>query len=123
MGIVNFFEEDAMLKLIRPVVLVLACGLLVACSDSYHHSNSSSSLENPVQYVDNSRITANVKAIFVGLKGIDSTEISVNTQNGVVYLTGAVDNEAQIQLAGYAAATVFGVKKVVNDLILKPRHC
>lgn len=71
------------------------------------------------EYVDDAAITTAVKGKFLSQKGLDSLDISVETTNGVVVLTGAVDSEAQISLAENAAKQVNGVKKIVNKLTVK----
>lgn len=62
-------------------------------------------------------ITAKIKGLFIrekifGTKDINAIDISVETKNGVVYLTGAIDNKQQIKNAIKLAQTVQGVKRV-----------
>ena len=52
-------------------------------------------------------------------EGIKSLKVSVETHQGVVLLSGFVETEAQIQMAGKIAAETEGVKSVKNSLILK----
>ena len=82
-------------------------------------NNIGAATENAVDYVDDGMVTAQVKAKFVTVKGLDSLDISVTTENGVVSLNGMVDNEAQISLAASEALTVNGVKRVINNLKLR----
>lgn len=49
---------------------------------------------------------------------ISSREIGVQTANGVVTLSGSVDSDAERRLAANDAATVEGVRTVVNDLVV-----
>lgn len=74
------------------------------------------SIEN---YVDDSKITALVKSHFVTVKGLDSLDIKVITENRVVTLKGDVENESQSELAEKSAVQVDGVKSVVNTLHAK----
>ncbi|OFW17878.1 MAG: hypothetical protein A3H27_04220 [Acidobacteria bacterium RIFCSPLOWO2_02_FULL_59_13] len=72
-----------------------------------------------VQYVDDSTLTAEVKAKLLAAKGLKSTDISVETTKGVVALTGTVEKAGQVKQAGAIAAKVKGVKKVENKLTAK----
>ena len=67
-------------------------------------------------YVDDSKLTALVKSHFLTVKGLDSLDIKVITENGVVTLSGDVDNRSQSALAEQSAKQVDGVKSVVNTL-------
>lgn len=80
---------------------------------------SSSGSESVGTYIDDASITTVVKGKFLGQKGLDSLDISVETTNGVVTLTGEVENSAQIGLAEGVAKEADGVKKVVNHLTYK----
>ena len=75
--------------------------------------------ESVGEYVDDAAITTAVKGSFLTQKGLDSLDISVETTDGVVVLTGKVDSDAQIGLAEKVAKEVKGVKNVVNKLTLK----
>lgn len=62
-------------------------------------------------------ITAKIKGLLIredifGTKDIASVNMSVETKNGVVYLTGAVDNQEQVKNAIKLIEGVDGVKKV-----------
>lgn len=71
------------------------------------------------EYLDDATVTAEVKGKILGQKGLDSLDISVKTTEGVVTLTGKVENSAQIGLAEEVAREVKGVKKVNNMLSVK----
>ena len=70
-------------------------------------------------YIDDASITAEVKAKFLTQKGLDSLDISVETIDGVVTLSGQVDNPAQVSLAEEVAKKVDGTAKVINKLTVK----
>jgi hyperosmotically inducible protein len=57
-------------------------------------------------------ITTKVKSELMATKGIPSTKISVTTTNGVVMLSGVVENKAQLQKAVAVAKGVKGVHSV-----------
>lgn len=65
-------------------------------------------------------ITTKVKATLASTKGVDSTDISVETNNGIVTLTGIVPTHIEIKKANAAAASIKGVKKV-DDSGLKSK--
>ena len=70
-------------------------------------------------YIDDAKVTAAVKGKFLSEKGLDSLDISVETTDGAVTLTGNMDSSAQINLAEQVARKVSGVKKVYNKLNVK----
>lgn len=72
------------------------------------------------QPVTDSYITAKVKAMFMREKlfntNLPVTAIKVETQNGVVFLSGTVDRQAQAKRAEEVAKSVDGVSKVVSTI-------
>jgi len=70
----------------------------------------------PGEVVDDATITTEVKARFFDESILGGIAISVNTFEGSVTLTGAVDNEEQRNRAELTARSVYGVRKV-NDLL------
>lgn len=71
------------------------------------------------KYVDDSVVTAKVKARLIKHSLLRGLQVHVETYKGVVQLSGFVDNEKQITTAGQIAAGVEGVNKVINNLIPK----
>jgi len=70
-------------------------------------------------------ITAKVKGMYMrekvfGDKDISVMGVSVETTNGIVYLTGTVENQAEADNAVKYAKLVNGVKKVESKLVVKP---
>lgn len=74
-------------------------------------------METVKHYLDDSKITALVKGQLLTQKGIDSLDIKVVTENGVVTLSGEVDEQSQISLAENTVRKVDGVVAVVNRLV------
>jgi len=70
-------------------------------------------------YVDDSVITAKVKAAVLEEPSLKSAEINVETYKGTVQLSGFVRSRADINKAVEVAKGVKGVKSVKNDMILK----
>lgn len=71
------------------------------------------------QAIDDAAITTSIKAKYLAddtLKGLD---ISVETQQGVVTLTGSVQSDSAKELATTIAQNVDGVASVNNQLTVK----
>ncbi len=66
--------------------------------------------------VDDTTVTAKVKAALLASDGIQGTDISVETQQGVVILTGKVADASQAERATQIAQSVEGVRSVDNRL-------
>ena len=62
-------------------------------------------------------ITTKVKTELMTTKGVPSTDISVTTNNGVVVLSGVVDNKAQLQKSVAVAKAVKGVRNVDSSAL------
>ena len=69
--------------------------------------------------IDDGVITTKVKAALLADSGVNSSDISVVTRDGVVQLSGFVDNQTQIDRATEVARGVEGVKNVVNEMSVK----
>lgn len=74
---------------------------------------------SPGQYVDDKVIAAKVKAALVEDPGVKALQIHVETFEGIVQLSGFVDNPEQIIRAGDIARGIEGVKSVKNDLVVR----
>lgn len=66
--------------------------------------------------LDDSYITTAVKSKLASDKLVSLTRVEVETNNGVVYLTGQVETAEQRSHIGSLTSQVEGVKKVVNNL-------
>src|SRR5262245_8184062 len=73
------------------------------------------------QYIDDSTITASVKAKLVGEKAANLTRIEVDTTNQVVTLNGIVESADQKAKAEQLTRQVGGVKSVKNNLQVEKR--
>ena len=65
---------------------------------------------------DDAKISSDIQTRFSQDSGLSNKQLTVQADNGVVTLSGAVDNDAQREAAGRQAASVAGVKTVVNNL-------
>jgi osmotically-inducible protein OsmY len=83
--------------------------------DEYMKANR----DNDARVLNDTGITAKVKATLLAEKGIPSTSISVETYEARVQLSGFVDSEAIKTKAGKLVAGIPGVKQVQNNLAVK----
>jgi osmotically-inducible protein OsmY len=80
---------------------------------------SSQKQESTGQYVDDTAITAKVKAAIFNEPVLKSAEINVETFKGRVQLSGFVSTRANIDRAVVVAQGVSGVTSVTNDMRVK----
>ena len=71
------------------------------------------------QSIDDSGITSKVNTALVKSEQTKAGDIKVQTESGVVQLSGFVDSQAQKDAAGKVAQSVAGVKSVKNNLRVK----
>jgi osmotically-inducible protein OsmY len=71
--------------------------------------------------IDDTEITAKVKAAIFAEPGIKTLQISVDTVKGVVTLSGSVDSRSIRNRAKELAGAVVGVKDVENRLVVKSK--
>lgn len=67
--------------------------------------------------IEDTEITAKVKASIFAEPGLRTLQISVDTVKGVVTLTGSVDTQPSSDKAKKLAAAVAGVREVDNKLV------
>jgi len=91
----------------------LLLGMVTGCA------SDGGTRESVGQYIDDASLTANVKAAILADARLKSTEINVETYQGVVQLSGFVGQANDVATAASVARTVKGVKSVKNDLRLK----
>jgi len=77
------------------------------------------SVNTASNYMGDSAVTAKVKSALVSDKGINSTDISVETNHGRVTLSGFVNDQMQAERAVTAARSVSGVASVSDKLHVK----
>ncbi len=74
---------------------------------------------NQAAAVDDSTITAGVKAAIGRSSELHAADIDVASRGGIVQLSGYVGSAENVATAASVARTVKGVKSVRNDLRLK----
>jgi osmotically-inducible protein OsmY len=99
----------------KPALALLAAlmfgGSLAGCSTGSQATQAAA--------VDDSTITAGVKAAIGRSSELHAAEIDVVTREGIVQLSGYVGSAENVATAASVARTVKGVKSVRNDLRLK----
>jgi osmotically-inducible protein OsmY len=109
----NSFKTS--LKLVA-VLAVLGSGGLLSLTTG---CAATPTKESTGEYVDDSTITAKVKAAFLKDDVVKARIISVETFKGIVQLSGFVDTEAEKYRAADIAATIRGVRDVKNKITVK----
>jgi hypothetical protein len=85
---------------VSSLALVMVLGLGVSCA----------------RKPDDGKISSEIQVRFRQDSGLSTKQLTVQASDGVVTLAGNVDNEAQREAAGRQAASVDGVRTVVNNL-------
>jgi hypothetical protein len=65
---------------------------------------------------DDAKISSDIQSKFSQDSGLSSKQLTAQSVNGTVTLSGNVDNDAQRNAASQQAASVPGVKQVINNL-------
>ena len=103
-------------KNIKAILLLWAFVLLISVAGC-----TSMTGQTAGQYVDDSTITASVKAKLTADKVANFTRIEVGTTNQIVALNGVVESPEQKARAEQLAGQVSGVRSVPNNLQVKKR--
>jgi hyperosmotically inducible periplasmic protein len=118
MNMTNEFIEKAMKSAtIKPVLGAIAMALLLSTTGCTAMTG-----ETAGQYVDDSTITAAVKAKLVADKAANLTRVDVDTTKQVVSLNGIVESADQKARAEQLAKQVDGVRKVDNNLQIQKKN-
>jgi hyperosmotically inducible protein len=70
-------------------------------------------------YLDDSAITAKVKSAFMADREVSALNIKVETNNGVVQLSGFAGSKQEVERAVELTRNIQGVKSVENNIQLK----
>ena len=103
------FKPQRIMKFLVLLVVTIA---LMGCASTQKQSS-------PGDYIDDTVITTKVKAAIFDDPNLRVMQISVETRQGIVQLSGFVDSAQDVRRAGEVARGVGGVKSVKNDLIVK----
>jgi hyperosmotically inducible protein len=99
------------LRMTAALLAALALGTATGCARGGRQ-------ERPEQ-IDDTAITAGVKAAIVREPVLKASQIDVETKKGIVQLSGYVGSPDDVAAAASVARTVKGVKSIRNDLRLK----
>lgn len=91
----------------------------VLSADEYGNYKSALQQARVEAYLDDSTVTAKIKAELLKDNGIKGFAIKVETHRGMVILSGFVDTEAQARRAVEIASGIRGVQNVKNSLVVK----
>lgn len=105
---------------LRALVLTSAAVLILgACNRSERQevrTEAKQATNTAANVVDNAALTTKVKAALLADDMVKGTQINVDSNNGVVKLTGTVDSPAHVSRAVEVAKGVQGVTSVDNNL-------
>lgn len=101
-----------MKKIAQGLVAMLFAAAVAGCA-------STPTSEGTGEYIDDSVITAKVKATLFNEPTLKSAEINVETFKGKVQLSGFVADPNSVQKAIEVTRGVDGVKEVINDVRVK----
>jgi len=94
------------------LVLLMLIATFAACA-------STRTRESTGEYVDDSVITTKVKSLLASDDFIKSFQISIETYQGTVQMSGFVDSQKAVDKAKEIVKSVKGVKSIKNNLIVK----
>jgi len=97
---------------IHCLVLLMLIATFAACASTRTH-------ESAGEYVGDSVITTKVKSLLSADDFLKSFQISVETYQGTVQLSGFVNSQKAVDKAGEIVRSVKGVKSLKNNLIMK----
>jgi hyperosmotically inducible protein len=118
MNMTNEFMDKTMKSVtVKPVLGAIAMALLLSTTGCTAMTG-----ETAGQYVDDTTITAAVKAKLVADKAANLTRVDVDTTKQVVALNGIVESADQKARAEQLAKQVDGVRKVDNNLQIQKKN-
>ena len=94
------------------LVILMMIATFAACASTRTH-------ESAGEYVDDSVITTKVKSLLAEDDFLKSFQISAETYQGTVQLSGFVNSQQAVDKAGQIVRSVKGVESIKNDLIVK----
>jgi osmotically-inducible protein OsmY len=99
--------------------IVICCLVLLMLTTTFGACASTRTHESTGEYVDDSVITTKVKSLLASDDFLKSFQISVETYQGTVQLSGFVDSQKTVDKALEIVRSVKGVKSIKNSLIVK----
>ena len=105
-------KRNIIIHFLRFLVIVMLIATFAACA-------STRTRESTGEYVDDSVITTKVKSLLAADDFFKSFQISVETYQGTVQLSGFVNSQKAVDKADEIVRSVQGVKSLKNNLIVK----
>ena len=99
--------------------IVIHCLVLLMLIATFAACASTRTRESTGEYVDDSVITTKVKSLLAADDFLKSFQISVETFQGTVQLTGFVDSQKAVYKADEIVRSIQWVKSIKNNLIVK----
>ncbi len=100
------------MRISQYLFIFLSAILICSCTTGQKH--------NAVEpYVKDATITTDVKAAIFKQTDLHLEEIDIETQNGIVQISGFAQRPDQIEKANEVITHVEGVKGITNDLTIK----
>ncbi|MBI3804462.1 MAG: BON domain-containing protein [Nitrospirae bacterium] len=103
----------------KTLVLVLLIGVMAGCAswrDNHSQNTPTDRGASTPSRSDDAALTAKVKAKLLSDDALNAMKIDVDTQSGVVFLSGVVDTADQKQKAIGIAKNTEGVRRVEDNL-------
>lgn len=100
-------------RAIKAAVLAMSISIFASCAVIRGQ-------ESPRDYASDAAITTEVKTKMAADRTVAATSINVDTQQGLVQLSGFARSQAEKDRASAIAREAKGVKSVRNDIIVRP---
>ena len=99
--------------------IVVHCLVLLMLIATFAGCAATRTQESTGEFVDDSVITTKIKSMIAADDFLKSFQISVETYQGTVQMSGFVNSQKAVDKAGEIVMSVKGVKSIKNDLIVK----
>jgi hyperosmotically inducible periplasmic protein len=119
----NFYKEFFNMTSKLTTICSFAAALLLPIAGyAADTTDSTSKTENAKEFVNDATITTKVKAEFAKEKGVSATHIKVDTDHGVVKLSGDAKSQEEADKAAAIAQGTKGVVSVDNEIQVNPSN-
>jgi hyperosmotically inducible periplasmic protein len=108
-------KTDKLKPYLIAAMLGAAAPLAVAAGEGKDLADKSA-MERTGDYVSDTALTTKIKTALIAESRLSALDINVDSNQGVVTLSGTVDNAAQVELAERVVKDLDGVKGINNRL-------
>jgi hyperosmotically inducible periplasmic protein len=113
-------ESDMTTKTLKPCLIAVMLGaaapLAVSAGDYNKDMSDKSTMERAGDRISDAALTTKVKTALIAEGELKALDINVDSNQGVVTLSGTVESDAQVDLAEQVVANLDGVKGINNRL-------